>query len=271
MNKIFSTIKDLFPLLMLAIVLVLIFVPLPVMLIQILIILNLAFSLCLFASKFFSKPAIVFHLPRLVQYFCLFTFALIIATTRTFLAISSLEEQIPLILIIGQWICRENCICGIFTTLMLCASLLLFCKKYLIRAQDAARIFFRLCLDTNTMNQKIFAIEQQVAEKKITKEESEILKEKVWLKANLYGSMDGAAKFLLGTMGVFSVLYIIAVIGGVAVGILVRNMQWKDALDEYVMLSSGYLVLFVVPLFLASLGFRTGKPEQEDEETFMAR
>lgn len=266
MNKIFSTIKDLFPLLMLAIVLVLIFVPLPVMLIQILIILNLAFSLCLFASKFFSKPAIVFHLPRLVQYFCLFTFALIIATTRTFLAISSLEEQIPLILIIGQWICRENCICGIFTTLMLCASLLLSCKKYVIRSQEAAA---RFCLDT--MNQKIFAIEQQVAEKKITKEESEILKEKVWLKANLYGSMDGAAKFLLGTMGVFSVLYIIAVIGGVAVGILVRNMQWKDALDEYVMLSSGYLVLFVVPLFLASLGFRTGKPEQEDEETFMAR
>lgn len=102
MNKIVSTIKDLFPLLMLVMVLVLIFVPLPVMLIQVLIVLNLGFSLCLFLAKFFSKTMIAFHFPRLVLYFCVFICALIIATTRTFLAISSLEEQIPLVLIIGQ-------------------------------------------------------------------------------------------------------------------------------------------------------------------------
>ena len=117
-----------------------------------------------------------------------------------------------LVLIIGQWIFRENFVCGFFTTLMLCASLLQFCKIRVSRTQ-----------------------------------------------IDYYSSMDGSAKFLLGTMGAFTVLYIIAVVGGVAVGVLDRNMYWKDALDQYVMLSSGYLVLFVVPLFLASLGFKTSE------------
>ena len=227
MNKIVSTIKDLFPLIMLAMVLVLIFVPIPVMLIQVLIILNLGFSLCLFLAKFFSKTMIAFHFPRLALYFCLFTCALIIATTRTFLAISTLEEQIPLVLKIGHWICRENFVCGFFTTLMLCASLLLFCKMHVSRSQEVAA---RFCLDR--MTQELFDIDQQIARKEVTEEEGEVLKEKVRNQIDHYSSMDGSAKFLLGTMGAFTVLYIIAVGGGVAVGVLDRNMYWKDALDQ---------------------------------------
>lgn len=252
MNKIFTTLKDLFPLGMLAFALVLILVPLPVMVIQVLIILNIAFSLCLFLSKFFGQTSIAYNFPRLVLFFCLFTCALIIATTRTFLAIPTLEEQIPLVLIIGQWICRENFICGFFTTLMLCGSLLLYCKMHVNRSQEVAA---RFCLDR--MNQQLFDIDQKIARKEITEDEGEIQKKRVAEKVDLYSSMDGSAKFLMGTLAAFTVLYVVAVGGGVAVGILDRNMHWKDALNQYVMLSSGYLVLFVIPLLLTSLGFRT--------------
>nr|MCR5765997.1 hypothetical protein [Treponema sp.] len=136
MNKIFSTIKNLFPLVMLVLAIVLIFVPLPIMFIQILIILNFGFSLCMFLAKFFSKTVIAFHFPKLVPYFCVLSCGFIIETTRTFLTITSLEEQIPLVLVIGQWICRENYICGFFNTLMLCASLLLFCKMHICKFQE---------------------------------------------------------------------------------------------------------------------------------------
>lgn len=252
MNKFVSTLKDLLPLGMLAFALVLFLVPLPVMVIQVLIILNMAFSLCLFLSKFFGQTSIAYNFPRLVLYFCVFTCALIIATTRTFLAIPTLEGQIPLVVIIGQWICRENFICGFFTTLMLCGSLLLFCKIHVNHSQEVAA---RFCLDR--MNQDVFDIEQQVARKEITEDEGEFQKKRVQEKVDHYSCMDGSAKFLLGTLAAFTVLYVVAVGGGVAVGILDRNMLWKDALNQYVMLSSGYLVLFVVPLFLTSLGFKT--------------
>ena len=54
---------------------------------------------------------------------------------------------------------------------------------------------------------------------------------------------------------------VVAAAGGTGVGILDLNMQWQDALNQYIMLSSGYLVLFVIPLFLTSLGFKTSKLE----------
>ena len=252
MNKVSSTIKDFVPLFLLVFVLVLIFVPLPIMLIQVLIIFNFGFSICLFLAKYLSKTMLAFHFPRLVSYYCVFSFGLIIATTRTFLAISSLEGQIPIVLIIGQWICRENYICGFFSTFMLCISLLVFCKQHVKRSQEDAANF---CLER--MNQELFDINQQVARKEITEEEGEVLKEKVQSKTKHYTSMDGSAKLLLATIRIFILLYIIAVSGGVAIGILDRNMYWKDALDQYVMLSSGYLLLFVIPVFLTSLGFKT--------------
>lgn len=252
MNKIISTLKDLLPLGMLVFALVLIFVPLPVMVIQVLIVLNIGFSLCLFLSKFFGQTSIAYNFPRLVLLFCVLTCALIIATTRTFLTIPTLEGHIPLVLIIGQWICRENFICGFFTTLMLCGSLLLFCKMHVHRSQEVAARFY-----LDRMNQKMFDIDQQVARKEITEDESEFQKKRVQEKVDHYSCMDGSAKFLLGTLAAFTVLYVVAVGGGVAVGILDRNMHWKDALNQYVMVSSGYLVLFVVPMFLTSLGFKT--------------
>lgn len=252
MNKFSSAIKDLLPLFMLTTVIVLIFTQIPVKAIQILIILNFGISLCLFLTKFLNKTRLSFHFPKLVLYFCLFDCALIIATTRTFLAIPTLEGQIPLVLIIGQWICRENFICGFFTSLMLCASLLLYCKMHVNRTQEIAARFY-----LDKMSLEMFDIDQQIASKKITEEEGKGLKEKVRKQADHYSLIDGSAEFLLGTIAAFTAAYICVVAGGVAVGTLERNMYWKDALKQYIMLSSGHLVLFAAPLFIASLGFKT--------------
>ena len=256
MNKILSKLKDALPLMMLVLALVLIFVPLPIMLIQTLIVINIGFSLCLFLSKFFNSTAISYYFPRLVLYSSVYTCGIAVATTRTFLSIPTLEGHIPLVLKIGQWICRENYVCGFFTTLMLCGSLLMFCKLHIQRVQEFAA---RFCLDQ--MNKKMFDIDKQVEQKYITIEEGNEQKRKVELEIDYHSSMDGSARFLIGTIAAFAVLFTVAAAGGTGVGILNLNMYWKDSLDQYIMLSSGYLVLFVIPLFLTSLGFKKCKLE----------
>lgn len=256
MNKIFLKLKDALPFALLVLALVLIFVPLPVILIQVLIVINMGFSLCLFLSKFFSNTAIAYHFPRLVLYSSIYTCGIAIATTRTFLSIKTLDGHIPIVLIIGQWICRENYVCGFFTTLMLCACLLFFCKLHVERSQALAASF---CMDK--MNQKIFDINKQVEQKYITIEEGYSQKKKAESEIDFHCSMDGSAKFLIGTIAAFAVLFVVAAAGGTGVGILDLGMYWKDALNQYIMLSSGYLVLFAISLFLTSLGFKTGKLE----------
>lgn len=256
MNKIITKLKELLPLIILIFVLFLIFVPLPIMLIQVLLVLDTAFSLCLFLSKFFNSTSIAYHFPRLVIYNSIYTCGIAIATTRTFLSIENLNKQIPLVLTIGQWICRENYVCGFFTTLLSSTGILIFCHTYVQKCQEIAA---RFCLDM--MGQRIFDIDKQVEQKHITIEEGEIEKRKVQLDINYHSSMDGSAKFLEGAITAMTALFVIAVGGGIAVGILDMNMFWKDALNQYIMLSSGYLVLFVVPLFLTSLSFKINKLE----------
>ena len=256
MSKILSRIKDIIPLTMLVLSLILIFVPLPIMLIQALIVINIGFSLCLFLSKFFNNTAIAYYFPQLILYSSIYTCGIAIATTRTFLTIPTLEGHIPLVLIIGQWICRENYICGFFTTLMMCSSLLMFCKLHIQRTQEVAA---RFCLDR--MSQKLLDIDKQVAQHYITAEEGNEQRLKIQNQPSYYSSMDGSAKFLIGTIVAFAILFGVAAVGGTGTGILNLNMPWQDALNQYIMLSSGYLVLFVIPLFLTSLGFKTSKLE----------
>lgn len=63
-------------------------------------------------------------------------------------------------------------------------------------------------------------IKHQVEQMKITEEEGKEQEAKVNQELEHYSSMDGSAKFLLGTMVVFAVLFIVAVVGGTAVGVL---------------------------------------------------
>ena len=256
MNKIISKIKELLPLIMLIFALVLIFIPLPIMLIQVLLVLDTAFSLCLFLSKFFNSTAIAYHFPRLVIYNSIYTCGIAIATTRTFLSIENLNDHIPLVLNIGRLICRDNYVCGFFTTLLFSSAILMYCHLHVQKCQELAA---RFCLDM--MNQNLFDIDRQVEQKQISIEEGEIEKRKVQLDIDYHSSMDGSSKFLEGAVAALAVLFVIATGGGVAVGILDMNMFWKDSLNQYIMLSSGYLVLFVVPLFLTSLSFKINKLE----------
>ena len=103
--------------------------------------------------------------------------------------------------------------------------------------------------------QKNFEIDQKLNQGQITETEARALRENVRLEVDYYSVMAGAAKILVGAIRVFAILFMVVVAGGVAVGIIDLNMPWQEALKQYVMLSCGYLVLFVVPLFLVALGF----------------
>ena len=254
MNKILSIFKDAMPMVMLVLSFVLILIPLPLMMIQALIVLNICFSLCLFLFRFFKSTVLAYYFPRLVLYSSLYTLGIAIAATRTFLCIQTLDGHIPVVLFIGQWICRENYVCGFFTTLMLCGSLLLFCKLHIQRAQEAAANFY-----LDRMNQKLFDIDKQIEQKYISIEEGDAQKKKLQDETDYHDCMDGAARFLIGTIVAFVILFIITIVGGTAMGISDQNMYWQDALNQYIMLSSGYLVLFVIPLSLTSMGFKTYK------------
>lgn len=132
--------------------------------------------------------------------------------------------------------------------------LVLYSSLYTLGIAIAAANFY-----LDRMNQKLFDIDKQIEQKYISIEEGDAQKKKLQDETDYHDCMDGAARFLIGTIVAFVILFIITIVGGTAMGISDQNMYWQDALNQYIMLSSGYLVLFVIPLFLTSMGFKTYK------------
>ena len=231
MKTTISLLRFSFPVFVFVLGITLIFVSIPISLIQVFLALDYGFALYLFFTRIIRKK-FPKYFPQLIVYFSLLTCGLAIATTRTFLSIKTLEEQIPIVRIIGGWICRDTFVCGFFTTLIKIAFILTFCKLYIGHTTNVARFESGDCF-RNLDDKRQF-----------------------------YASWAASSEFLLGTIKAFIVLFVIAVDGGVAVGILDCGMQWQEALDQYIMLSSGYLILFIIPMLLAALS--CGKPEVTD-------
>lgn len=250
MNKIISVTKDVLPLAALLLAFALIFIPVPVMAIQVLIALNVGIALCLFAAGLIKKVKFSMLYSHSALFYAVFGFEVAIAAIRPLLTARTIEEQIPLARIIGQWICRENYVCGFFTMFVACAGILFIFRRGVVRISEVAA---RFSLDISA--QRTFAIDQQLAKNMITNEEAKNLRKKLCDEIEVYSVRDGTAKILGKALCALFVLFSIVVAGGVALGILVLKMTWQAALEQYITLACGYLALFVVPLFLVGIGF----------------
>ncbi|MBD5400093.1 MAG: hypothetical protein HDR57_05625 [Treponema sp.] len=250
MNTIFSHLKKAFPLIALFFVLALIFIPISNLCIELFLIADYLFAISFLLMQILStkKPRLL-CIYKSIDLFCVFTCGIFIAATRTLLTLSDFDTQLNIVRIIGGWICRENAICGFFTTLFMGGAILFFCKQFTSRAAENSA---RLCLDE--MNQKLFDIDQRLSKKEITEDEAKNLKKQVAKEIDYYSNLDGSAHFLENTIICVIILFIVVTLGGFAVGLLENHLSWQDALTQYTTLSSGYLVVFLIPLFIVDIG-----------------
>lgn len=250
MNKIFSNVKKLLPLIVLSFVLAFIFIPLPSLCIEILLIADYLFAIGFFLLQILATTkSRLLCVYKLIPLFCVFTCGIFIAATRTFLTISDFDKQLNIVRIIGGWICRENAVCGFFTTLFMGGAILFFCKQSTSKAAETSA---RFCLDG--INQKIFDIDQKLLKKEITEDKAKNLKKRVATEIDYYSNVDGTAHFLEKTITSIIILFVVVTAGGFAVGFLENQMSWQEVLNQYTTLSSGYLVVFLIPLFIVDMG-----------------
>ncbi|GEM_PF-3289177 len=153
MNKSITFLRKAFQLVMLLAIPISLFVTLPCALVQTLVIADICFALCLFLLGRFKKPSLTFPLSTLINYFCIFNCMLTVSTIRIILTIEKSENHFALAVAVGQWVCTENPILGIFTTVTLCRILFFYIKK---AVSDSQEIAARFSLDS--LNNKIFNI-----------------------------------------------------------------------------------------------------------------
>lgn len=121
-------------------------------------------------------------------------------------------------------------------------------------ATRVSEVAARFALDS--MNSKMFDIENEVNSGTITAEEAAVKKADVRRESDFYSAMDGASKFVSGNVYAGIFITVLNLVAGLITGMVLRREMFVDAVSVYCRLTIGDGLLSQIPSLL--LSFATG-------------
>lgn len=228
-------------------ILMILFTPIPSGLLDLLLIVNFTFALLILLLTFYvEKPLDFSTFPSLLLIATLFRLALNIAATRLILSDADAGHVIGAV---GTHVVAGNFVIGMIVFLVLIV------VQYVVitnGAQRVAEVAARFTLDSMPGKQMSIDADMNVGiidEKEAQKRRKDIEKE-----ANFYGSMDGASKFVKGDAIAGIIIVLIDIIGGLAIGVAQKGMDWGEALQTFTLLTIGDGIVTQIPALIISTG-----------------
>ena len=223
----------------------LLLVPLPTLLLDLLLSLNLCFSLLLLLSGLFTPNALaLLAFPSLLLLTTLFRLGLNVASTRLILSEGYAGRVIETF---GTFLIRGEIIVGVIIFLIITI------VYYIVIARGASRVSevaARFALDS--MPGKQMSIDADLRAGNISREEAEQRREDLRKESQLYGSMDGAMKFIQGDAIAGFFIILTNIVGGLYLGVS-QGMPFADAITRYTVLTVGDGLVSQVPALLTSI------------------
>ncbi len=219
-------------------------VSVPPSILDFLIVLNLGGSvLLLLVVLFVPEPGRLFSFPALLLVSTLFRLGLNVASTRSILLNGYAGEVIQSF---GQFLIRGEVVVGVVIFSIITV------VNYIVVAKGASRVAevaARFTLDGLPVKQ--MAIESDMRAGLLTNQEAMIKREDLRRESQLYGSMDGAMKFVQGDVIAGIIIIFTNILGGFYVG-LEGGMSWSDAVHTYTTLTVGDGLVSQIPSLLTA-------------------
>lgn len=229
-----------------AVLVLMLIIPLSALVLEIIIGLELAFALGIMIYSFTKHKK---AMPKLVLYFCLISLTLSIGLTRFALIGFQKGEQVPLILLLGRYMGGvSNPIISFTIAIILLSVTVIVITKGSARVSEVTAKFV-----LDTMNQKLFDIDDKLSNKEIFEEEANKLKEKQRQECDFYSNMDGSSRFLKGIIKANIVITVITLIGGLLIQNLVCKTGFQSALESVTVIVSGNMIVTAIPLLIVSV------------------
>jgi len=220
-------------------------IPVPTWLLDILIVVNLSFSLLLLLVGLYMPNALaLLAFPSLLLITTLFRLALNVASARLVLSQGYAGEVINAF---GSFLIRGEVVVGIiiFTIVTI--------VNYIVIAKGASRVSevaARFTLDA--LPGKQMMIDSDLRAGLVTPEEARLRREDLQRESMLYGSMDGAMKFVQGDAIAGFFVILTNILGGMYLG-LRGGMSFSDAIQTYTILTVGDGLVSQIPALLISV------------------
>ncbi|MBP2168829.1 type III secretion protein V [Erwinia toletana] len=237
---------ELFILLLVVIIIAMLVIPLPTYLIDFLIGLNIVISALVFLSSFYIDRILSFSsFPAVLLITTLFRLALSISTSRLILNDADAGE---IIATFGLFVIGDNLVVGfVIFAIVTIVQFMVITKG----AERVAEVAARFSLDG--MPGKQMSIDADLRANTIDADEATQRRSILEKESQLYGSFDGAMKFIKGDAIAGILVIFVNFIGGISVGVNQHGMDMSTALSTYTMLTIGDGLVAQIPSLLIAI------------------
>jgi type III secretion protein V len=221
-------------------------VPLPRALLDILLTLNIGLAVALLMAALFSPRPLGFgSFPTLLVVTTLFRVGLEVSTTRLILGEGDAGSVVAAF---GSSVVSSSLVVGLVVFAVITIVQLIVVSR---GAERVAEVSARFALDA--MPGKQMAIDAELRTGAIDPETARRRRGDLERESQLYGSMDGAMRFVKGDAIAAIVIVVINLIGGLVIGIGQRGMSARAAVETYSLLSIGAGLVAQIPSLLVAV------------------
>jgi len=220
-------------------------VPLPTPLLDILLVLNISFSiLLLLVGLYVANSAALYTFPTVLLLSTLFRLGLNVASSRLILSQGDAGRVIEAF---GTFLIRGEVVVGVIIFSIITIVNFIVIAKGATRVSEVAARFF---LDALPGRQLV--IDNDARGGVISADEARRKRDDLRLESQLYGSMDGAMKFVQGDAIAGFFIIVVNVVGGVYMGVA-SGLGLGDAIQSYTVLTVGDGLVTQIPSLLTSI------------------
>lgn len=220
--------------------------PLPTLLIDVLIAMNMGLAIILLMlAVYLPSPLAFSSFPSVLLLSTLFRLALSISTTRLILTEANAGD---IILTFGEFVVAGNLIVGLVIFLIITIVQFVVITK---GSERIAEVSARFSLDA--MPGKQMSIDSDLRAGVISMVDARNRRTKLEKESQLFGSMDGAMKFVKGDAIAGLIIIIVNIIGGISIGAFQRGMEIGDAMELYSILTIGDGLVSQIPALFVSI------------------
>lgn len=227
-------------------ILAVLILPLPLWIIDTLLVVNLCFSvIVVMVSLYVIDPLEFTVFPQMLLVGTLFRLALNVATSRSILLNADGGHVIETF---ADFVIGGNYVVGVVIFLILTIIQFVVITE---GAKRVAEVAARFTLDA--MPGKQMSIDADFNAGLITAEDAKAKRKDLERASNFFGTMDGANKFVRGDAIAGIIIIIVNLIGGFAIGVLMKDMELVDAAARYTILSVGDGLVAQIPALIISV------------------
>ena len=239
--------------------------PMPPVMLDVFIAINLTIAALLVIAVIGVRHPLEFStFPSILLFTTVARLAISIATTRMIL---TEMDGGQIISEFGETAAGGNIVVGLVVFLIITVVQFIVISK---GSERVAEVCARFSLDA--MPGKQLSIDSDLRSGLLTKDEARAKRSELEQESRLYGSLDGAMKFVKGDAMASVVIVIINLIGGIAVGALYHGLSLGEAAATFSILTIGDGLVAQIPAFLCALaaGLLVTRSNDPDEKPDLA-